>query len=320
MLRSKHRDYSSVNVFIAVAVAVSVLIVGYILTVGMAAGSTVAVEPGVDNGNLGKAKLISDPQASGGRALQFGQRVSTPPTPPNGTLLWQDKPDSPIGTKAISQSQWLENWLPAPYNIRYGGSISVVADPVKGKAIEFFGRGGVHGDDGYNPYQRAELVPDLNDLPGGGGSSLVIGKTYWFGFDLWIGRGVGISRNHSLIWQIKQDPDAGSPNIEFSLQRHQEGLHMLTADGGNYQLGPVPVEQWTRFVIGAKITNGSDSWVEVYRDGQVKVPRTTLSSGMVQGNPKWAYMKTGTYHGPQSWDLRIRMANYKIGTTKEIVQ
>ncbi len=283
--------------------------------------TTAEVESGVIVGNASVVSGVAT--ASGQQAVKFGSTAnpnpSPNPNPPNGQLLWSDAPASPVGMKFDNESNWPQNWFPAAYNLKYGGSAQIVADPVKGKAIEFFGKGGVHGDDGYNPYQRAEIVPAFRDVPGGGGSSLAIGKTYWFGFDFWVGPGVGISRNHSLVWQVKQDPDAGSPNVEFSLQRHQEGLHMLTA-GGNDPLGPVPVERWTRFVIGIKITNGSDSWIEVYRDGQTLIPHKALSGGAVKGSPKWAYMKTGIYHGPQAWDLRTKMANFKIGTTKSSVE
>ncbi len=271
----------------------------------------------------GNATGISESSASGGRAVKFGSGPvvpppgPNPPNPPGPDLLWYDAQEAPVGTQHYSGTGF-KSWYPSSSgNVMGRGTVRMVADSVKGKAIEY---AGASGSD--NPYQRAELVPGLNMVGGPGDASMAIGQTYWFGFDFWAGQGIGNARNWQLVWQIKPHPSGTtSPHIELSMNAYGRTGLVMDLTNSNHSLGQVPVNQWTRFVIGVNITKGSDSWIEVWRDGQNVMQRRSVPNGAVKSEAIWAYMKTGIYRGPnQGWEVKTRQANFKIGTTKAIVE
>jgi len=77
----KLRNVSSLNKSIAVAVGISVAVVGYTLIASNAAGPFAAIEAELATLS-GSAKVINDANASAGKAIRFGSPVTTPPPSP----------------------------------------------------------------------------------------------------------------------------------------------------------------------------------------------------------------------------------------------
>jgi hypothetical protein len=84
MIIEKLRNASRLNKTIAIAVGISVAVVGYTLIVSNAAGPFASAEVELST-VASPATLINDANASGGKAIQFGAVVVPPVTPPPTT-------------------------------------------------------------------------------------------------------------------------------------------------------------------------------------------------------------------------------------------
>lgn len=226
-----------------------------------------------------------------------------PPSPnpsPPGRLIWSDAPASPVG-----KSHPLENWENASWNFAGGATATVVSDPVKGKAIRFFGpANGTNGS-----FQRGELVPTYDNIKPG--------EQLWLAYDLWVDSPLGLARAHQQLWQIKSAPSEGSPTFAVNINNHREGL--VTGNNGTL-FAPTPYNKWVRLIFGFNVTTGSSSWMEIWQDGVNVQPRYSTGALYRSGDSK-VYLKIGVYRAaPKPYDITMRMANFKLGTTKEIVQ
>lgn len=300
LIRSKSSRF---NLFAASVIAISIVVVGYTLYITLAA-TAVTVEPeaaSLDSG--GKAKVIDDIAASGGKAVQFAGVLAQNPDPgpaPEGELLWSDAPDSPVGT-----SHPLQNWQETPWNFYAGTSATVVTDPIKGKAIRFHGPANQSNGDN----QRGELVPEF-EFDGG--------EEVWLGFDLWVDSPLGMAGSHQHLWQFKSAPSEGSPTFVVNINNHTEGL--VTGNSGTL-FASTPYDRWTRLVFYLDVTKGGTSSIEIWQDGQLVVPRYEQSA-LVRSGDEEGYLKFGIYRSDKAtaYDMTMRMANFKIGTTREIVE
>lgn len=220
------------------------------------------------------------------------------PGPVDGAVLWSDGPADPVGS-----THPLANWEDAPWNIYAGSTVKVVSDPVKGKAIRAFApAGGNRGDN----TQRGEIVPD---------HTIRNGDLLWVGFDLLIPEADGLARAHQQVMQIKSAPSESYAVFSINVNNHREGL---TVGVNGHHLGPTPYDQWTRIAIGFNISQGSDAWREIWRDGENILPREFVSN--MRNGDKRCYLKFGPYRkGGLPNDLDIRFANVAIGRTRASV-
>lgn len=224
-------------------------------------------------------------------------------------LLWQDVPASPVGSliSANGTAAPLHNWRTAGSYVYGGGTIRVVADDTKNKAIEFFGAANMSQADAYGNNQRAEQIADL---------SLKKGGTYWFGFDIKVAPGGGVASGRQSVWQILPQPDRSQAKLWLALNSNREGLS-VEADRLSLTAGQVPDTSWVRIVLGVHLADDDSAWVEIWRDGQQIAARQPVPGGVLAKNVNSGLMAAGLYRSQQSWDAKVRMANLKIATTRD---
>jgi hypothetical protein len=251
--------------------------------------------------------------SAGLTALRYGNAAQSvdDQQPISGSLLWADEPSSPVGSviTPAGSSQLLQHWRSDARYVYGGSAVKVVQDNTKNKALQFHGAAREGQADAYGNNQRAEQIADI---------SLKKGGTYWFGFDVWVAPGSGVASGRQSIWEILSQPDKSQSKMWVALNSNQNGLAIET-DQASLQLGSVPDEAWSRLVIGAHITDSSDAWLEVWRDGRPIVSRQSVAGGLVGKGASSGLMAAGLYRSPQPWDLTVRMANLKIATTREAV-
>jgi hypothetical protein len=248
-------------------------------------------------------------------AIRYSSAQSIDDGSDSGTspLLWQDVPDSEVGSllSASSNKQKpLQNWRDSSQYIYGGTSVRVVPDSTKGKALEFFAvanRG--HSDSYGSSNQRAEQVADVG---------LKKDSTYWFGFDLFVAPGSGIATGRQSVWQLLPQPNKSPAKLWLALNSNQEGLAIET-DKASMRIGAVPDTQWTRIVIGVHVQSDNTAWIEAWRDGQLALSRQSVEGGVLSGSASSAIASMGLYRSTQPWDLSVRMANLKIGATRDVV-
>lgn len=246
-------------------------------------------------------------------ALRFGNANAPNQQVGVNELLWQDKPDSAVGSlvsPAAGVGSPLQNWRTANDYVYGGATIRVVEDETKGKAIEYFGvaNGGHAGP--YGQKQRAEQIADL---------SLKKESIYWFGFDLLVAGDGGVTSGRQVIWQVLPQPDKSPAKLWLAVNTNEQGL-VLETETSSLRVGALPDKQWSRLVLGVHVDDDNDAWFEVWRDGQLAVPRQQVAGGVLPVGTSTGAMSAGLYRSPEPWDLRVRMANVKIGSTQEAVQ
>lgn len=244
-------------------------------------------------------------------ALRASSAQPTTQQTASGLLLWQDEPASPVGSiiSASASSQVMQHWRPSTRYIYGGGTVRVVQDGTKNKALEFFGAANMSQPDAFGDNQRAEQIADV---------SLKKGGTYWFGFDLWVAPGGGVSSGRQSVWEILSQPDKTPSKLWVGLNSNQDGLAIET-NSTSSPVGSIPDKAWSRLVIGAYITDDNDAWMEVWRDGQLVAARQSVPGGLVSDSANAAMMAAGLYRSAQPWDLKVRMANLKIANNRDAV-
>lgn len=245
-------------------------------------------------------------------AVRFSNANAPDSSMTNGQVLWQDGPDSAVGSlvsPAAGASAPLQNWRTGSEYMYGGATVRVVSDDIKNEAIEFFGIANSSHAGSYGQMQRAEQLADIN---------LKQGSTYWFGFDVLVAEGGGVTSGRQAIWQILPQPDKSSPRLWLAINSNERGVAIETPTS-SVRVGAVPDQSWSRFIIGVHMSDDDDAWFEVWRDGQITISRQKLRGGVLPVGAGGA-MSAGLYRSPEPWDLRVRMADFKIGTTKEAVQ
>ena len=227
-------------------------------------------------------------------------------------LLWQDAPASPVGSSIASgkgSASPMRNWRTANNYIYGGGAIRVVADDTKGEALEFFGAANKSQSDANGQNQRAEQIANF---------SVKKDSTYWFGFDLWVAPGSGVASGKQSIWQILPQPDRSQAKLWLALNSNREGLALET-DTASLPIGQASDKSWDRIVIGVHVADDEKAWLELWRNGQQVVGRQFMPGGVLAKNADSGLMAAGIYRSEQAWDLKVRMANLKVATTRDVV-
>lgn len=280
--------------------------------VGLAAlrvsdAATYAVNKEIEGGTVvGKAVTVTAAGASGSTAVKFGS------VDPPGVLYWQDAPASPVGKAAP-----LQNWENSPWNI-VSGTMGVIADPQKGKAVSFNVTGGSTSK------QRVEGTIPYDP---------VIGRTQYVGFDLKLSNS---AINGSSGWQdIMQLKSNNEGNPSFEIEVDDGNLYAmsnrLNKPNQKVFIGTAPRETWSRIVLKMHVTKGLDSKVAAWQDGRQTLQdlaweshdntgENNGSGGLIYSNTNGGYYKFGLYRGPNNnFAMNVRYANMKIGSTYEIV-
>jgi hypothetical protein len=231
------------------------------------------------------------------------------PAAPTGTVNWRSNFAASTGLPLSSA------WQNTPWNIYGGGSVSIVADPAKGKVMRAYGLANQSKDGN----QRAEQVPSY---------TIRQGDTVWLGFDFWSNADLGVSNTWQGPFQMKSSVE-GSPPLGLSLNANGiRGLRITSSDE-QHNIGPAPAGAWTRIVIGMYIhPDPNKAWVEVWRDGVNVMARegwksTNVAKGNLPGGTIFAgstnYLKFGVYRGPQPFNADFRFANMAIAGTRDTV-
>lgn len=291
------------------------LIVAAIAAIGFVSirfsqAATYAVSGEVEGGAVaGKAYATTASGASNGSAVKFG---STAPAPA-GTLWWSDTPASPVGKSAP-----LQNWEDSSWNL-VDGTMKVVADNTKGKAVQFYLANG-----NANNKQRVEGTIPYDP---------VIGRTQYIGFDLYVnGGGANGVNGWQCIMQLKSNNE-GNPSFELELDAGKlyAMSNRLNKPNQKVLLGNAPVNKWTRMVLKMYVTTGTDSKLAAWQDGTQTLQDLSWEShdntgenngsgGLIYSNAGGGYYKFGIYRGANNnFALDVRYANMKIGSTYDIV-
>jgi len=121
------------------------------------------------------------------------------------------------------------------------------------------------------------------------------GSTRWYDFSVYVPADFVLATDQRWLdftqWKGYR---GGSPPIALELHRSEFRL-----GGSNIarSLGTVKRGGWTRFTVGLHFaTTGKRGWVTVYRDGDLKLPRTSVATlDTVNGRPDPIYLKQGIY-------------------------
>ncbi len=237
--------------------------------------------------------------------------ASPPAAPPSSLWVGDAEPGD------LSQFQ------AAPWN-NVGGTVPrVVQQPVRGgrSAVELGLTGATTSQDGICCGSRNELQPRFRNL--------VSGDDLYFGFSTYLAPGFPTSGGWQLITQFEQNFDRSPPlslnveNGQFSIQGgygHPSGpRHFLKP------VGPATTGQWLDWVLHVKFSpDPSVGFVEVWRDGELVLPRFAPASGTIYAGPgdqAGSTLKIGYYrHSANATPGTIYFDNWRIGTTLDVVR
>jgi len=134
----------------------------------------------------------------------------------------------------------------------------------------------------------------------------------WFTLTQWKGYKGG---GPPLALEVKRG------NLRFGGDRANR--HLIPSDGN---IGRIPEGGWTDIVVGMRLsTSASDGWVEVHRDGAVKIARMPLATmDLYRNAPDPIYFKQGIYRST-AWDAVgathiLHFGATRIGTTRAAVE
>jgi hypothetical protein len=118
----------------------------------------------------------------------------------------------------------------------------------------------------------------------------VAADTTWLDLTQWKGYHGGTP---PLALEIKRS------DFRFGGDRANRGL--IPNDG---KLGGIAFGQWTRFTVGIHFsTSADDGWVEVYKNGELRLPRTAVATmDTFEGEPDPVYLKQGIYRS-SAWKV-----------------
>ena len=153
------------------------------------------------------------------------------------------------------------------------------------------------------------------------------GAVRWYGFRLFVPADfiTAIDTTWLTFTQWK-GYRGGSPPIALEIKR--DGLRLggartnagLIPRDGN--LGKIRRGTWTRLVVGLHLSpSPSEGWVEVWRDGELRLPRTAVATmDLIDGQPDPVYLKQGIYRDTR-WTCThvLYFSPVTIGTSRSDV-
>jgi hypothetical protein len=157
------------------------------------------------------------------------------------------------------------------------------------------------GDLQSGAYNRAEVYA-RHAVPGStpaSGWPDPVGSTRWYGLSVFIPADFVESTNWAVITQWKGYA-GGSPPVALEVAGGRFVLGSSVAS--RIDLGALAKGAWTSFDVGIRFAPDANGWVEVWRDGQETVARTSRPTmgRNSDGTPDPTYFKQGMYRS-KSW-------------------
>jgi hypothetical protein len=250
-------------------------------------------------------------------ALVFLAACSPAPEaqPSGGMLLWTG--DAETGD--------LSQFMETPWNTVGGPPPAVVEQPVRSGryGIELSLVGATTSDEGICCGSRNEIEPKFREM--------VPGDDLWFGFSTYLADGFPTYYSEfQTITQFKQNFD-GSPPLELSVEEgefrveggygHPDGPQVFSIPVG--QAEPGRWNDWLMHVVFSP--DPAVGYVEVWRDGELVLPRFAPATGTMYTNPAdgsaRSSVKAGYYRDRVIDSVgRIAFDDWRIGTSMDAVR
>jgi hypothetical protein len=232
-----------------------------------------------------------------------------------GMLLWSGD----LETGDLSQFQ------KTPWNTVGGPPPSVVEEPVRSGryAVDLALVGATAPNQGICCGSRNEIEPKFREI--------AAGEDLWFAFSTYLDANFPTYYSEfQTITQFKQNFD-GSPPLEMDVT---DGEFRITGGYGhpdgrmdfNQTVGHADKGRWIDWVLHVKFSpDPTVGYVEVWRDGELVLPRFAPPGGTMYVNPAdgstRSSVKTG-YYRDRSIDSvgHIYFDDWRIGTSMEVVR
>jgi hypothetical protein len=137
-----------------------------------------------------------------------------------------------------------------------------------------------------------------------------VGSERWYSFSVFVPEAFPVASDTTwLDFTQWKGYAGGTPPLALEIKRSNFRLGGARANSGlipnDGQLGPIAFGAWTRFTVGIHYsTSADDGWVEVYRNGVLKLPRTPVATmDTYAGGPDPVYLKQGIYRSAK-WTVR----------------
>jgi polysaccharide lyase-like protein len=247
-------------------------------------------------------------------AVLAGCSQGTASEPP-GMLLWSGD----METGDVSQFQ------ETPWNTVGGPPPKVVEQPVRSGryAVELSLVGATAPDEGICCGSRNEIEPKFRDM--------AEGEDLWFAFSTYLDANFPTYyADFQTIMQFKQNFD-GSPPLEMTVEEGEFRIEGGYGHPDGSQLFREPVghadkDRWIDWILHVKFSpDPKVGYVEVWRDGQLVLPRFAPPGGTMYVNPAdgsaLSSVKTGYYRERNIDSVgRIFFDEWRIGTSVEVVR
>jgi hypothetical protein len=135
-----------------------------------------------------------------------------------------------------------------------------------------------------------------------------VGSIRWYDLSLFVPTDFTTAADTSwVVFTQWKGLRGGSPPIGLEIKRNGLRLGGTRTNSGlipnDGYLGPLNKGAWTRLTVGLSLSpDPSVGWVEVWRNGELTLPRTAAATmDVVNGAPDPVYLKQGLYRGGPAW-------------------
>jgi len=274
----------------------------YVLQSSFAIGESAAIDASQIGTPTGNASVVDDASASTGKALQFGVASTDPGTNPPGSGGGPGGGIIPAGVTEVFNGNFDNGW---------DGYINIqnsAANTDPGSFCQY--QACVQdGGPGHPTAARFELRP--GDVPDFGGdersevradsaADVSEGDERWYEFSMMFPQDFqppeGVNSGGQFIVMQWLDPSVG-PGFTVSVDSESNLILWERWHDYHQVIGKVNDGQWHDYIMHVKFsTDNATAFVEVWRDGQLAVPRFSQANL----NSASSYLKLGIYRGGES--------------------
>lgn len=153
------------------------------------------------------------------------------------------------------------------------------------------------------------------------------GSVRWYGFSLFVPEDFATATDNKWLTLTQwKGAEGGSPPVALEVKRDSLRLGGARANSGLIPgdgiIGPLAKGAWTRLEVGLALSpDPASGWVEVWRDGELALPRTSVATmDRIGGRSDPIYLKQGIYRDTR-WTAThvLYFGPVKIGTTRDRV-